>query len=372
MLCLSLASSVIERFLPKPKLSVTRENTMKRIVLFLAICAVTIVGNGSPNRAFADDLDSRLAELAKKNVDLKKMLRIEALERENLALSQKLDVPAARDRTRDAAVTTEKPRKESAVYNAMAADYPTKAERYAPREVLAPQWAGPYLGLHAGMGFGKWPTSISSVSSGTGSPTTASTGTDNSSSSGGLAGLHAGYLWQIGAFVFGPELDLDVGTVGSKSTIPTSFFQNFGGGFSSSQTVLNANSATLKWLSTLRGRVGVAAGDWLFFGTGGLAAAGLDLEANSPFFSTTNANSQVVFGYAAGGGLEYAFGPNARLRVEYLYYGFPEKSASAQSSSSSTCNTCIPPSTFTSTNTTSISVKPSTNVVRAGINWRFN
>ena len=178
-----LVSSVIERFLPKPKLLVTGEKAMKRIVLFFAICAVTIVGNGSPRRAIADDLDSRVAELEKKNLDLKKMLRIEALEKENLALSQKLNVPAAHDRTRDAAVTTARAPRETAVYNAMAADYPTKSgPHYAPPEVLAPQWAGPYLGLHAGMGFGKWPTSTSSVSSsGTPGSTTAFNGSDKSS-----------------------------------------------------------------------------------------------------------------------------------------------------------------------------------------------
>ncbi len=343
---------------------------MKRIVLFFAICAVTIVGNGSPRRAIADDLDSRLAELEKKNLDLKKMVRIEALEKENLALSQKLNVPAAHDRTRDAAVTTARAPREPAVYNAMAADYPTKSgPHYAPPEVLAPQWAGPYLGLHAGMGFGKWPTSTSSVSSsGTPGSTTAFNGSDNSSGLGGLAGFQVGYLWQIGAFVFGPEFDLSVSTVGSKNNLPSNFSitdQTFSGNFVTS-------AASLKWLSTIRGRVGVAAGDWLFFGTGGLAAAGLDLESNSPFFSTAIANSKVVFGYAAGGGLEYALGPNARLRMEYLYYGFPEKTANFQESSSFTCTACVPPSTSTFMTASSVSAKPSTNVVRAGIDWRFN
>jgi outer membrane immunogenic protein len=348
---------------------------VKRIVVFFAICAVTIVGNGSPNRAIADELDSRLAELEKKNLDLKKMLRIEALEKENLALSQKLQVTAAHDTTRDAAVTTARAPRGLAVYNARAADYPIKSEPistpgplYAPPEVLAPQWAGPYLGLHAGMGFGKWPASISEVGTTDGqAPVIFGAASTSANAVGGLAGLHAGYLWQIGAFVFGPELDLDVSTVGSKSTIPTSFSQSSGGS-SFSETFPNANSATLKWLSTFRGRAGIAAGDWLFFGTGGLATAGLDLETSLG----TLANSQVVTGYAAGGGLEYAFWPNARLRVEYLYYGFPEKSAGSQSSSLSACNTCIPPIITPSTTTASVSAKPSMNVVRAGIDWRFN
>ena len=296
------------------------------------------------------------------------MLRIEALEKENRALNQKLNVTGAQDRTRDAAAATAKAPRERAVYNAMAADYPTKSERYAPPEVRGPQWAGPYLGLHAGMGFGKWPTSISNVGTTSGqAPVTFAAASTSADALGGLAGLHAGYLWQIGAFVFGPELDLDVSTVGSKSNIPTSFFQNTGGDLFSA-TFPNANSATLKWLSTFRGRAGIAAGDWLFFGTGGLAVAGLDLETSlGPF-----ANSQVITGYAAGGGLEYAFGPNARLRVEYLYYGFPEKNAGSQISNSNTCNTCIPPTTTSSTTTAFMSVKPSANVIRAGIDWRFN
>jgi outer membrane immunogenic protein len=336
---------------------------MKRIVLFFAICAVTIVGNGSPNRAIADDLDSRLAELEKKNLDLKKLVRIEALEKENLALSQKLNVTTVH--TRSAAVTPARASREPAAYNAMAADYPTKSgPRYAPPEVLAPQWAGPYLGLHAGMGFGKWPTSISAVQSGTGSPTTAYNFSDNSSNLGGIAGIQAGYLWQIGGFVFGPEFDLSASTVGSKNNVPFNFFVPAFGQTFSGNVVTSA--ASLKWLSTLRGRVGIATGDWLFFGTGGLAAAGLDFEANSAFFGVNTANSQVVFGYAAGGGLEYAFGPNSRLRLEYLYYGLPEKTANSQIVNSFG----IPPSTFTTA--ASMSAKPSMNVVRAGVDWRFN
>ena len=235
---------------------------MKRFGLSLAICAFTIVGYGSPTEAIADNLDSRLAELEKKNLDLKKMLRIEALEKENRALSRKLSVPVAHETIRDAAVAVEKATREPSVYDARAAYYPTKSEPLSapgPRyvvvpDVRAPQWAGPYLGLHAGMGFSKWPTSISNVGITNGQAVTFAAASTNSNALGGLAGLHAGYLWQIGAFVFGPELDLDVSTVGSKSTIPTNFSQDFGGS-SFSETFSNANSATLKWLSTFRGRV---------------------------------------------------------------------------------------------------------------------
>jgi len=85
------------------------------------------------------------------------------------------------------------------------------------------------------------------------------------------------------------------------------------------------------------------------------------------------ARAEVVIGYAVGGGLEYAFGPNARLRMEYLYYGFPGKTVTSETTSSNFCGACSPPFQFnTSTSTASMSVRPSMNVVRAGVDWRFN
>jgi outer membrane immunogenic protein len=349
--------------------SATREKAMKRIVVFLAICVATIVSNGSPGKAIADDLDSRLVELENRNSNLRKMLRIEALEKENLALSQKLNVPAAQDRARDAAVATVNQPRERHVYNAMAADYPAKSEppRYALAEGPAPRWAGPYLGLHGGMGFGKWATSFESSSTNNGVAATPLSVSGNSAAAGGLAGVQAGYMWQVGNFVFGPELDLSASTVGNKKNMPFSSL-SVSPTSTFSQTSSLSSASSIKWLSTLRGRVGVAAGDWLFFGTGGLAAAGLDLETSSGNITA----SEVVVGYAAGGGLEYSFWPNARLRLEYLYYGFPGKSGSFEQSGSSTCTACIPPITSTFASSASLSVKPPTNVIRAGIDWRFN
>src|SRR3954466_10000627 len=101
---------------------------MKALGLFSVICAVTIVGFGSPTWA-ADDLDSRLAELEKKNIDLKKMLRIEALEKENLALSRKISVPEAQDqKQQSAALGGKRQRDVRTSYDARAGYLPTKSE----------------------------------------------------------------------------------------------------------------------------------------------------------------------------------------------------------------------------------------------------
>jgi outer membrane immunogenic protein len=77
------------------------------------------------------------------------------------------------------------------------------------------------------------------------------------------------------------------------------------------------------WLTTVRGRAGIASGQWLFFATGGLAQANVSFSdfVFFPFSSTTNAasNSGMRGGWTAGGGAEWAFAPRWSVKAEYLY-----------------------------------------------------
>ncbi|HEX9954067.1 MAG TPA: outer membrane beta-barrel protein [Allosphingosinicella sp.] len=77
----------------------------------------------------------------------------------------------------------------------------------------------------------------------------------------------------------------------------------------------------LRDVFSLRARAGIAAGDNLFYGTGGIVRGSI---RNS--FSTTNtANSftgngnEKGYGYTVGGGAEHRFGRNLSLGIEYLY-----------------------------------------------------
>jgi outer membrane immunogenic protein len=94
----------------------------------------------------------------------------------------------------------------------------------------------------------------------------------------GLIGGQVGFNLQHGFAVMGIEADLDA--------------------------VINTNSAHF---GTVRGRLGVAEGRFLFYGTGGYAFAGADYPGCS------------VDGWAAGAGVEYKFAGPWSMKAEYLH-----------------------------------------------------
>ena len=67
------------------------------------------------------------------------------------------------------------------------------------------------------------------------------------------------------------------------------------------------------WFGTLRGRVGYALNNVLFYGTGGVAYG--DLRAERGGFAET----QTLGGWTAGAGMEVGFTPNWSAKIEYLY-----------------------------------------------------
>ena len=80
----------------------------------------------------------------------------------------------------------------------------------------------------------------------------------------------------------------------------------------------------MDYVGSLRGRLGYAAGHWLFYATGGLAFAG-ERFINTPAVGSDEKNLDMRLGWAAGAGVEYAFAPHWSLRLEYLYSQFRER-----------------------------------------------
>jgi outer membrane immunogenic protein len=122
------------------------------------------------------------------------------------------------------------------------------------------------------------------------------------SADGFLRSSQFGYNSQTGPFVLGLEADVrrKGGTdfIGSTG-LDLSNFRNEQG-----------------WIGTLRPRAGVAADNWLIYGTGGLAYSSGD-EARAGFSSTPSRT-----GWTVGGGVEYAPGKQWSLGLEYLYADF--------------------------------------------------
>jgi outer membrane immunogenic protein len=156
---------------------------------------------------------------------------------------------------------------------ATAADLPRGPVPYYATPAGVYNWGGAYAGVNLGYEWG----SI----------------TNNTTKPSGLeGGVQGGYNWQSGQFVFGGETDLQV--TGADDTFAPYKFSN-------------------PWFGTLRGRIGVAMNNILFFGTAGLAYGDIKGEISGLSEDKTHV------GWAAGLGMEVGLTPNWSAKVEYLY-----------------------------------------------------
>ncbi len=231
---------------------------------------------------------------------------------------------------------------------ALAADLPS---RRAPPVYVAPvavpvfTWTGAYIGGNAGYAFDN-NTTFNGVRR---------ANFVQSRTNGFTGGGQIGYNMQIGNGLFGglPVL----GGFGNGGA---------GGGLvigveaDAAYTDLRTNAtlgavpylARTDFVGTARGRVGLAFGDLLVFGTGGFAYGGVrDTVANATL-------NKIATGYAYGGGLEYAIPTSSfvnffhssavTLKAEYLHYDLGSQALGNGN------------------------VRNTGNIVRGGINYKFD
>jgi outer membrane immunogenic protein len=146
-----------------------------------------------------------------------------------------------------------------------------------------------------------------------------------------IGGLQAGWDHQHNYWVFGITADFS-GTGISGKTIEDPIIANSG----NPETPVNGSdlkaTQELKYLATIRGRLGVVADKrLLFYGTGGVAGGRFILAGDTnyePFFNLDFLSdiSRLKVGWTAGGGIEYAACRHWHAGVEYLYYDFPSVS----------------------------------------------
>jgi outer membrane immunogenic protein len=212
--------------------------------------------------------------------------------------------------------------------SALAADLPQAPPPQAPAAYIPPlapvyNWSGIYVGINGGWGFG---TAKFTVPAGA---------TGSVSDNGGVVGGTLGFNYQMSAFVFGVEGDIDYSGINTGSTATVC-------------GVAGVCQSGNNWLSTLRGRAGFAADRVLFYGTAGGAFGNIQLVANG----VTNTSTE--FGWTGGAGVEAAFADNWTARIEYLYVDL----------GSTNCTTAcggVP-----------INVGLTENLVRAGVDYKFN
>ncbi|MCP4933403.1 MAG: porin family protein, partial [bacterium] len=126
----------------------------------------------------------------------------------------------------------------------------------------------------------------------------------------GVFGLQVGFNHQVGNLVYGLEADI------AKT------------GFSEDRTFDDDHyvKAEMDWLSTIRGRLGLTAGNAMAYVTAGLAIAQLEHCANddhnNPCSVDDNENiawDGVKLGLVAGAGVEAALSQNWSFKGEYLF-----------------------------------------------------
>jgi outer membrane immunogenic protein len=205
---------------------------------------------------------------------------------------------------------------------ANAADLPRREAmpmKAAPMYAAPYNWTGFYIGVNGGGGFGSSEWNNARASSG------------NFDMSGAVVGGTLGYNWQMNQVVFGLEGDMDWSNIKGSTTC----------GLTSCNTSSN-------WLATVRGRVGYAFDRFMPYVTGGLALG--DVKAEAPSLGST---SETKAGWTLGGGLEVAIAGPWTAKVEYLYADLGKAN----------CDTSV------CRNSTDVDFH--TNLVRAGINYRF-
>ena len=204
---------------------------------------------------------------------------------------------------------------------AAAADLPPRpapAPYYkAPVALPVYNWTGFYIGINGGGGFGRsrWDS------------------TNSFNTSGGLVGGTVGYNYQFGQGVVGLEGDIDWANINGTTNTACPF------GCKTSD----------HWLSTVRGRLGYAADRFMPYVTGGAAFG--DIRASTPGFAGANNTNA---GWTVGAGLEFAIAGNWTAKAEYLYVNLGKLSCGLSCGLAVTDN-----------------VSFTTNIVRAGVNYRF-
>ncbi len=141
-----------------------------------------------------------------------------------------------------------------------------------------------------------------------------------------IAGVTSGYNWQSGQWVFG--LETETGYIRLRRT--ANFFNAAGvavvGGDTTAQTRIG------DWYSVFAARLGVAAWErTLLYAKGGAVYTRVrngvvDTCVLAPCGPATinTTDRENVWGWTAGGGIEYAFSQNWSAKAEYLFLGIQD------------------------------------------------
>jgi len=200
----------------------------------------------------------------------------------------------------------------------------------APPPYVMPiyDWSGFYAGANIGGGWAS--TTLSD------SVTGAQIG---NSTAGVIGGSQLGFNYQTGNLVFGAEWTIEGTSLGATHAVG-----------------LLQGSAHTGWLTTLAGRFGWAADNWLFYGKAGGGWADTSATMTNLANGMQVSGSHTSAGWLAGGGIEYGVSRNWTVKLEYNYLGLDSWNA---------------PSTIFSPNSSRFSVNPNIQMLTVGFNYKF-
>ncbi|MFN4142995.1 outer membrane protein [Aestuariivirga sp.] len=179
-------------------------------------------------------------------------------------------------------------------------------------------WTGFYIGANVGYGWGDTEYTYEGLMG-----PSSSVDFDYDGIVGGGA---IGYNWQHDSIVFGIEADISASGISGDETRPPEEAPCYEEGC----------SADINWFGTGRVRVGYALDNVMPFITGGVAAVGLEGDADEGAcgFVGSCGFDDTKWGWTVGGGLELGLTESWSAKAEYLYVGvdapdFNEDSTSA-------------------------------------------
>jgi outer membrane immunogenic protein len=250
-----------------------------------------------------------------------------------------------------------------ATASANAADLPARTYTKAPVMVdPGYNWTGFYAGGNIGYSWGRSSDTSSFTNS---AGTTLFTTTGSSNLDGLVGGGQIGYNWQTQNWLWGLEADIQgTGERGTRDlTCPIGLCTPAPVGALAlpGPAVPATLTQQIDWFGTVRARGGIlVTPKVLLYATGGLAYGGVNSSETIGGFGFSNTDTRV--GYTVGAGIEGAIGGNWTARLEYLYLDLGRTSGSF-----ATTIAALGGGTLTS----AYSSRVTDNVLRVGLNYRF-
>jgi len=241
---------------------------------------------------------------------------------------------------------------------ASAADLAVKAPPIAaPAPIWS--WTGFYIGAHVGAGWGETESTLTgfAVPAIPIAINNLSFPFSQTSSSGFLGGVQAGYNWQAGWAVIGVQGDFAGADI--KGTSPCI-------------VILSCTTKT-DWLATVSGRLGAVVLDrGLVYAKGGAAWMNTRHSVNLPGFggllgaverAELTSRETTHFGWLVGLGTEWQVTPNWTAFIEYNYLQFDRKNETFAINPVLTARTLV---------NVNADLKNTLSIAKVGVNYKFN